>query len=87
MAKALTEPEVPSSILSVSLDEYMRVPVELSTRQLGLVGCSKTPDGDKGAGAAIDLEQVNAAAVAGWEIDLGAENIVKRGTEGADVGD
>ena len=39
------------------------------------------------AGRAVDLEDVNAAAVAGRQIDLGRQNVVERRTEGADVGD
>ena len=39
------------------------------------------------AGGAVDIEDVNAATVAGRQIDLGRQNIVQRRTEGADVGD
>ena len=72
---------------SVSLVEYSRVPAAFRARQLGLLPALIDSGRRHRAGGAIDVEDVNAATVAGRQINLGWQHIVQRGTERSDVGD
>ena len=85
MAKALTVPSLSSPARSVSFAEYSRVPAAFTARQLGLVPISTMPLGDQRAAGAIDVEEVDAAAIPGRQIDLRRQRVAKRGAEGADI--